>query len=356
MTASIVQYQAAIQNFEPLKEIGKAIALSGMFGCQDVHQGLVIALDCYVRGVPLLEYQARNHIIMGKPTMKYDAMLADFDRLPGCRHTVLKKEPDVASVAFYRQVGSEEIESVFTLTWEEAQKEAFVYDGKEAAILEALARGQTPPLKAKYSTPRSRGIMLFARVVSDAIRSIAPEVSAGRYTPEELEDGMLPVAAETVATQEVTRLDAPAAVPASATATPAATPTTKPAATTTATAAATSQPAINGHPAATQAANAPVSAPATAEPVYEVHLTDPITDHQVAAIKDVLRGLALAGTNLAPKIKQILSSKGLRELKDLTVGSGDQLLAALEAKQIELWAESQVSSHRDSFTEARQAG
>ena len=51
-----------------------------------------------------------------------------------------------------------------------------------------LARGQTPPLKAKYSTPRARMQMLWARCVSDGVRVVAPECVQGIYTPEETAD------------------------------------------------------------------------------------------------------------------------------------------------------------------------
>ncbi|MBX3422241.1 MAG: hypothetical protein KF752_11865 [Pirellulaceae bacterium] len=339
MTAVISQYQTAIQNMDKLQELGKAIALSGMFGCQDVHQGLVIAADCFVRGMPLLEYQSRNSMVMGRPSMRYDAMLADFDALPGCRHVVLKKEPDEASIAFYYPGGGGDIcESVFCLTWEDARQETFPYTGKEEVILGQLARGEQPPLKAKYATPRSRGIMLFARCVSDAIRSIAPQVSAGRYTPEELED-------VTVGTSEV-------AAKSPASPSPAANPSP---ANCTAAKVASSQPTQLVQPAESDRSDLAASQ-AKPEHTASVHTSGPISDAAVTTIKIKLRELALTGQNLAPKIKEILLKNGLRELKDLTIASGDALIRSLEQKEIESWAASQVGSYHDRFTQAKQAG
>lgn len=335
MNATVVQYQAALQNFEPIKEIGKAIAMSGMFGCQDAHQGLIIALDCYVRGIPLLEYQSRNHMIMGKPSMKYDAMLADFDAIDGCRHTVIEKSPERASVAFFQTLGGDEIETVFTLTWEEAQKESFPYEGKEAVILEKLTRGEQPPLKAKYATPRSRAIMLFARCVSDAIRSIAPQVSAGRYTPEEIEDmaeiGTLNGTAKQVATAIVAvEQDKPKPV---------------------------AEKEVTKTSEATFQQKTTVAVVAPEEPKVEstssVHVTDPITEHQDATIRKLIVDLKKQGVTVAPKIKEILVSKGMKELADLTVESADQLIRALEKKELEAWANSQIKSHHDSFSLAK---
>jgi len=330
MNAISTSYNTALSNFEPLKEIGKAIAMSGMYGCQDAHQGLIIALDCYVRGVPLLEYQSRNHMIMGKPSMKYDAMLADFDAMEGCRHAVIEKTPEKASVALYQTLGGEEIESVFTLTWEEAQKEAFPYVGKEEAILEKLARGEQPPLKAKYTTPRSRGIMLFARCVSDAIRSIAPEVSAGRYTPEEIED-----MAEGTTLNGTARQIAPAVV---ATAT-----TAGEQANTATTAVVVAQPSETSQKLAESNGASATS----------VRLSDPITSEQDATIRKMIVDLKKQGVTVAPKIKEILTSKGLKELADLTIESADCLIRALEKKELEAWANSQIKSHHDSFSLAK---
>lgn len=334
MNATTVLYQAALQNFEPIKEIGKAIALSGMFGCQDAHQGLIIALDCYVRSIPLLEYQSRNHMIMGKPSMKYDAMLADFDAIEGCRHAVIEKTPEKASVAFFQTIDGEEVENVFTLTWEEFQKEPTPYEGKEAVILEKLSRGETPPLKAKYATPRNRSVMLFARCVSDAIRSIAPKVSAGRYTPEEIEDmaevGTLSgTARQVVTTVAVVEQDKPRPVVAAEAQRP---------------------------PEATTQQKTIVSVVAE-EPKVEsatsAHITDPITAQQDATIRKLIVDLKKQGVTVAPKIKEILVAKGMKELADLTIESADQLIRALEKKELESWANSQIKSHQESFSLAK---
>jgi hypothetical protein len=328
MNAINMQYREALQNFEPIKEIGKAIAMSGMFGCQDAHQGLIIALDCYVRGIPLLEYQSRNHMIMGKPSMKYDAMLADFDSLEGCRHAVLDKTPEKATVAFFQTVGGEEIENVFTLSWADAQKEAFPYEGKESSILEKLARGETPTMKAKYTTPRSRAIMLFARCVSDAIRSIAPQVSAGRYTPEEIED-MTEISAINGSAKHV-----------SSTALAVQEEKQSPAS------------EIKTEDTQAKTTNA-IVAESNVESVTSVHASDPITDYQNSTIRKLIVDLKKQNVTVAPKIKEILVSKGMKELADLTVESADQLIRALEKKELEAWANSQITSHRDSFSLAK---
>ena len=42
--------------------------------------------------------------------------------------------------------------------------------------------------KDNWATPRSRMQMLWARVVSDGVRTMAPEICSGIYTPEETAD------------------------------------------------------------------------------------------------------------------------------------------------------------------------
>ena len=40
----------------------------------------------------------------------------------------------------------------------------------------------------RYPTPWQRKKMLWARVISDGVHTMAPEVATGIYTPEELDD------------------------------------------------------------------------------------------------------------------------------------------------------------------------
>lgn len=325
-TTTTALYCTAMQNFDQLRLLGKSIAMSGMFGCQDEHQGIVIAMDCFVRGVPLLEYQSRMHMIMGKPSMKYDAMLADFDALPDCRHAIISKTPELARVAFYQG----DKETVFSLSWDDFQKEPTPYAGKEEAIVAALSRGEKPKLKDKYATPRSRATMLFARVVSDAVRSIAPQVSAGRYTPEELEDM---VEGTVITTSTAARIE-------------------KPTATTAATAPKVEQspkPAGNADSANTATATSggtttKVIAEVSDGPIGVNVDTTPITTQQDAKIRELIK--SSHDPQLLKRVKEILQAKGLSGIADLTIGSADALIRSLEAKQIEQWATDQVKGYK----------
>jgi hypothetical protein len=176
---------AVYQRMEPIaavRELGEAIAKSGMFGCQSVEQGKVFALECLTTGIPPLTMAKRYHVIGNQLSMRADFMLAEFHRRGG-RSKWLKRNPEAAAICVEKD--GDKIE--FALTWEEAKKEPFPYKGSDSTVVEQLAKGQTPTLKAKWATPRSRMQMLAARVVSDAIRAIMPEVNEGRYTPEEFD-------------------------------------------------------------------------------------------------------------------------------------------------------------------------
>ena len=165
--------------------MGTAIAKSGMFGCSSVDQGIVFGWECLARGIPPLMLAERYHIIFGKLSMKAEAMLAGFEQQGG-KYKVVSRTPDL--VAMEMTIGGE-VYNV-SLSWDEAQGEPFCYDGKESDIVKKLTTGNKKglELKPKYATPRARMQMLWARLVSDSVRFLCPNVVSGVYTPEEIED------------------------------------------------------------------------------------------------------------------------------------------------------------------------
>lgn len=177
-------YDRAANVADFLVNVGRAIHSSGMFGCDSPSQGYVLALECAARKMPPLTLAERYHLIKGKLSMKAEAMLADFAKEGS--HEIIERSPTRAAIKLVRNRKSH----VFELTWEDAVREPFVYEGKEADVIAKLAAGKTGDLKLKpkYATPRARTQMLWARVVSDGVRAMAPEVVAGHYAPEEVAD------------------------------------------------------------------------------------------------------------------------------------------------------------------------
>jgi hypothetical protein len=144
--------------------------------------GAIIALCCAQMKITPLEFQRTFHLIEGKASMRSDAMLAEF-RKAGGKHKILERTPDKVSVELTDKSGETQ---VFSFTWAEALEEDFTH-GKPAKGDENKPVREWP-IKHNYSFPRKRMQMLWARVVSDGVRAMCPEINAGLYTPEEVED------------------------------------------------------------------------------------------------------------------------------------------------------------------------
>lgn len=164
---------------EPLvaaEKLGKWFAASGLFGAKSPEQGIVIALTCMTEGLTPLEFVRTFDIVEGKPSKKSAAMQAEFLRKGGriewIESTVEKCtargwHPDYCPNGW-----------VITRTLKELEESgvATCWD-KE---------GKKRKLKDNYA--RSPAQMLRARVVAELVRMICPEINAGLYAPEELDD------------------------------------------------------------------------------------------------------------------------------------------------------------------------
>jgi hypothetical protein len=170
MSHGMTVYGAVPNAMEMINSMGVAIAKSRLLGCENEDQGRVMAMACLAKGTDPMSLAQRYDIIQGKLSMKADAMLATF-RAMGGDHGVIQRDAEAAEVELVWEGRT----SRFRFTWEEAQAEPFVY-------------GKGGKIKDNYATPRKRMQMLWARVVSDGVRAICPEVNQGLYTPEEVSD------------------------------------------------------------------------------------------------------------------------------------------------------------------------
>lgn len=142
-------------------KLGECVAKSGMFGCQNIGQGVVIAFHCLQSGMPLLDFQAMYHLIDGKPSKKPEAMLAAFVGEGGKFEWMADGESGTATIRL-------------------GDCPPFSY-----SIEEAKQAGLVKPKGGWEKNPKA---MLRARCVSGAMRMYAPHLVVGVYTPEELED------------------------------------------------------------------------------------------------------------------------------------------------------------------------
>jgi hypothetical protein len=154
---------------EAIDKLGEMFAKSGMFGCERIEQGKILAMACLTEHKSPIQIAREYNIIEGKLSDRADAMLAKF-RARGGKYKVLHRTSELSSI----EMAHEGQTLTFTLTWEDAQKEPFVHakDG----------------FKKNWRTPRARMQTMWARVVSDGVRTLAPEIVSGIFTPEEIED------------------------------------------------------------------------------------------------------------------------------------------------------------------------
>lgn len=189
--SGLMNMKLPINTPEDAMVIGRIVARSGMFDCRSDEAGAMIALMCNAEDMSPLEFLRTFHLIDGKPTMKADVMLAKFLQLGG-HYDVVERSDTAAEITLNRE-GAKAV--TFRLTFDEVKKAGYCY-GKD---------GKT--LSRNWST-RTKN-MLWARVISDAVRVMDPRVNAGIYTAEEMSD-------------EETRTEpAPKPVPAKAAPTPA---------------------------------------------------------------------------------------------------------------------------------------
>jgi hypothetical protein len=170
MPKELSVYERMTDPLAAVEQLGNAIAQSAMFGCSNPSQGKVLAMACLVDGKSPIEIARKYHIIEGNLSKKADAMLAEF-RERGGKQKMVCRTPEKAEI----ELAIDGEMQLFSLTWTEAQQEPFVFTKKRT-------------IKKNWATPRSRMQMLWARVVSDGVRVMCPEVVAGTCTPEEIAD------------------------------------------------------------------------------------------------------------------------------------------------------------------------
>lgn len=168
---AVIHRDLPMQSMSDVSQAGALIAQSGMLGARNPAEGFLIAATCLQEGMSFLKFGETYNIIGGRISIKAEAMLSRLLELGG-EYKVLARDPEKASVSLkYKSA-----EYTSTLTWADAQQESYVRgrDGKS--------------LKDNWSTPRRRMQMLWARAVSDGVRTVCPLATRGTYTPEEVMD------------------------------------------------------------------------------------------------------------------------------------------------------------------------
>lgn len=197
MDTAIAKIERAlpVTSMEELATAGELLARSGMFGIANAAAGFVVATTCHQQGISLMEFQRTYHIVEGKPSMRADAMLAEF-RKRGGRCRIVENSVTRAAAEF--EFEGQKVP--FAYTMEDAQRKGDCYKGDGKTL--------------KHTWQKRPEDMLWARLVSMAVRRLCPEINAGLYTPEEVADfdGAKPRSEpKTIDVQEAARRMDPAA-------------------------------------------------------------------------------------------------------------------------------------------------
>lgn len=145
-----------------LENLSKTITESKMFGNQTKQQVLVLLMMAQADGIHPMKAMQKYHIIKGRPSMRSDSMLAEYQSRGGKINWISTGK------------SGDKAEAEFTYNGQKATYSFSIQDAKKAGI---YANTWT-----KYPDA-----MLRARVISNGVRMICPEAVMGIYTPEEVE-------------------------------------------------------------------------------------------------------------------------------------------------------------------------
>jgi hypothetical protein len=161
-------------SIQDVEAIAVKVARSGLYGLTD-SQAFVLMQIAIAEGLHPIQAVRRYHVIEGKPSMRADAMQAEFQRHGG-RIKWVETTADACEAEFSHPVFQPDpVKIRFTL-------KEFVASGV------ATAQGG---LKKNWRT--FPAAMLRARVISAGVRMIDPGVVVGIYTPEEVGDFDRPI-------------------------------------------------------------------------------------------------------------------------------------------------------------------
>lgn len=154
---------------------GMAKACASVVNCT-LEMGEAVALVCLCEGIHPVDFIRKYHLVNGKPTMRADAMLAEFRMNHGGDYEIISRTPERAAIKIIDNKGRP---YELALTKQEALDSRWPWkDWKK----------KDEGLKDNWATDLDMKNMLWARLVSDSLRAICPELVAGVYTPEEMAD------------------------------------------------------------------------------------------------------------------------------------------------------------------------
>lgn len=151
-----------------LTAVAKQVAASRLFpGVENEQAAFTLMLLCQAEGLHPINAMRRYHIIKGRPSMRADAMQAEFQRQGGMVRWV-ESTNDACTATFFHPT--------------HAPDPGFTVSVRMADMVAAKVT-ESNPNYAKW--PRQ---MLRARVISEGVRAVLPGVVVGIYSDVEVED------------------------------------------------------------------------------------------------------------------------------------------------------------------------
>jgi hypothetical protein len=162
-TQTGIELYSRIQNpLDAIQQVGQFFAKSGMFGCDRIEQGAVLAMECLATNKPPSVIARTYHIMDGKLSKKALAALAEF-RAAGGKHKWIKDGSDGKEAAVELTMDGNTITSRFSI--EDAQRMGASFK----------------PGSGWVKAPSN---MLRARCISNGVAMLAPEIFAGDVADE----------------------------------------------------------------------------------------------------------------------------------------------------------------------------
>jgi len=153
-----IELYTKLQNpIEAIDRLGEMFAKSGMFGCSRVEQGKVLAMICLAEQKSPVHILRTFHIIDGQLSKKALASLAEFRKAGGRHKWILD--------------GSDGIKATG----------AFTFEGNTVEVSYSIedAKRQNLSMKPGSNWAKTPSNMLRARVITNAIAMLCPEIFAG---------------------------------------------------------------------------------------------------------------------------------------------------------------------------------
>lgn len=146
-----------------IKEMAKHVCSSNLFGMPSPEAAFSLMLLCQADGLHPMQAMRKYHIIKGRPSMRAEAMLAEF-QANGGKIQWLERTDSKCSAKFSHPSGGD-----LVVTW-------------------TLDRAKQAGLLSKDNWRQYPCQMLAARCISEGVRAVYPAVVCGIYTPEEVSD------------------------------------------------------------------------------------------------------------------------------------------------------------------------